>query len=1150
MPRKLRIGYSRPYRMPADRGTYTLSGQAAAVRRAGRLDAAQGSYSVTGQDATLDHDQTLTTLTTLTLSSSGVSAKPFTVGYVFAQGDVTGSITASVTPFQADVRNRWSDGSVRFAVLSGLSAPGVVTLYAGGAPYSASNVAEPSTTAVVAFTSVVDASGTSIGGGSFSASLATARANGSQAWSRTTAHKVREILGPVMSEFHYFCPTTDAHTHVWFYVRAYSTGDVEVETKVENGWFQVASPGRRNYNVTVTVNGILRYTGTGLAHYHHTHWSRVDWAGTDPQVVPKHNTTYLQTTGLFPKTAVSALSSYTTKPENGTKYSAWTKALAEQPTPFSLANIDPAMGSGGISDNVNLFAPWEMTYVVEGNAGAYWSMQGNARASGYFCTHYRDENTGAPVRGSQHLTKGIHNTSAGITNVAGNASTSTPAPTGGAPSTTFYPTHAPSVAFGAYLTSGRWSSMEELQFIASVSDLESNDGWAYNSYKIVRGSVSLRHWAWMVRFAAQSAICSPEYLMGSAVSGVVANSRTEATGRFAATMAFYKASYVDGTTISAPNNWQYRSFAGNALGLLWTPDYTNGLTTTQLWLGGMLQTYGVTCVMWAYTTGALDSTDLSAFAAQCSKWPIGMLGAESGSTLWDWRCHTGYAFDWGTVTRDGSNDVNSITPRTSWDAQWTAINTYTWATQPSALPSNNSLYRLGDMQAGGTIPMTQLTNLKSPSEYSEVVAFSSAIAMAHQVAQRTTVTGNADIAAQRYYGSTTWTSSVTGVFPSDANYAVMSKEYAVPYSLPASGEAVAISSNTPLDIKPSDWSGGNWVYSLFESFGAGVYAPGYSSHGAYVLAGTGGHGHPDHIGAAVFNFSTGAWERLDVANSGTFKTAGAVYTTSDSNGDPTYEVTGTQVPLPPHPYQHLCYDPTGAKGSVIYVTRAAAGALAVISGHAHRFDLSTRLWSRATSSPISPTTRAREESSAIWDEDRNRWWLVSSDNFHIFSNQAYLDRSDMTWKTLGTFSTPPGSAAVPSRLMMHDSFVIRNEGSGGALRLFDPDTPNSGWIALTVSGTLPARNACWARHSNGNWYAFEGAAASSTITRIVPPASPKTGTWTVSTITVTGATLPARSMSVGTVAHYNRFFYVPAVDCLCWIPGGISAAVYLIKPAS
>ena len=108
-----------------------------------------------------------------------------------------------------------------------------------------------------------------------------------------------------MSEFHDYLPTTDAHIAIWFHVRRYSTGAMEVETVVENGWVRVASPGQRNYTVALNVGGRQVYSGT-VSHYHHTRWSRADWIGADPQILPRHDLAYLRSTGLVPNYIVTA----------------------------------------------------------------------------------------------------------------------------------------------------------------------------------------------------------------------------------------------------------------------------------------------------------------------------------------------------------------------------------------------------------------------------------------------------------------------------------------------------------------------------------------------------------------------------------------------------------------------------------------------------------------------------------------------------------------------------------------------------------------------------------------------------------------------------------------------------------------------------
>ena len=237
----------------------------------------------------------LPALTMTAVSASG--ALPWTFGQPFKKGAVRPGglyVQSGAAAFQADVRNTWSDGTVKFAVLSGIStfsgSPVQVVLGTSGVLTTGSNVAEPTAfDATVAFSSP----GTTV-------SLSSARANGSMSWAKTTAHKVRQILGPVMSEFHYYSPVSgDNHLAVWWYVRAYSNGAVEVETVVENGWMFVASPGSKAYTATVTVGGVQKFSGS-VTQYHHTRWSRTDWVGTDSSIIPAHDGAYLRATKLVP----------------------------------------------------------------------------------------------------------------------------------------------------------------------------------------------------------------------------------------------------------------------------------------------------------------------------------------------------------------------------------------------------------------------------------------------------------------------------------------------------------------------------------------------------------------------------------------------------------------------------------------------------------------------------------------------------------------------------------------------------------------------------------------------------------------------------------------------------------------------------------
>jgi hypothetical protein len=182
---------------------------------------------------------------------------------------------------------------------------------------------------------------------------------------------------------------------------------------------------------------------------------------------------------------------------------------------------------------------------------------------------------------------------------------------------------------------------------------------------------------------------------------------------------------------------------------------------------------------------------------------------------------------------------------------------------------------------------------------------------------------------------------------------------------------------------------------------------------------------------------------------------------------------------------------------------------------------------------------------AVLDVTRNRVWFIGSSQ-HNYQFVEYLDLADDTVKSVSTGGWPNSNIAGYVRLILHSGLLLIPNGTQG-LWCFDPDSPNDNWIQLTVSGTLPSGINRWARHSNGKYYWMPNSGGS-TLTTLTPPANPKTGTWTVGTETFGGATPAAWYGNGGMTAHYTQLIYVPAIDCLAWIPGG-SNPVYLLKPA-
>jgi hypothetical protein len=645
--------------------------------------------------------------------------------------------------------------------------------------------------------------------------------------------------------------------------------------------------------------------------------------------------------------------------------------------------------------------------------------------------------------------------------------------------------HHPSEGYLAYLLTGDYWHYETMLLQAALCYLSRPT--ATNGSGLTRLlSEATRTIAWVLRTIGQTCAIYPE---------------GDAIGLEYQTLLAYQYSYWQGRVASAGQN---------LLGVL------NGLEVfNQAYGTGKLAPWQID--FWAQTNGFLsnveplsDSTNIIAVRDWMYRWPVGRLGQS------------------GVATEYSFTRAADYTAKVCDTAEFNTTNYYD---------------SFGDVYAGQYGANTTVSNTllgTSGAAPNLATGYWANLLPAISYAVDHSASGASD-AMTRLFRASNWATLRDAGFDNSPVWGVLPLTLpSTPYSLPAVGEAVQIAGNDALDIVPSGWTTAQFQYSLFGSFGGGCYVPTYSAYGAYVLAGTGGHNHPDFTGAAVFDFATGRWARLDNAN-GVAQAAGGAYTTAQLNGSPAYEVTSSSVPAPPHPYGNLVYMPDGDLGSVLYVKRAAVAVSVVHSTVAHRLDLSTRLWSRYTAAASTRTSDV--EANALWDSTRNRWWWVSSAQ-HNYRSIEYLDRGDAAWKFTGSQSAfPAGELGGYGRLMLHDGMLLFNRGS--SLWLYDPDVPATGWVQLTVSGTLPANQNRWARHSNGNYYAFSGSAASSTLTRITPPVSPKTGTWVIDTVALTGVALPARAESA--VNHYSRLFYVDSIDCLCWIPGG-SAGVYLMKP--
>jgi hypothetical protein len=496
----------------ADLDTLTITHNGATLPDGVTYDSANKRFSYNGSGAagsTSGHQLTADdgaddTVVEFGLTSTSTGTKPFCFGHPFKRGDIPQGrdIVANIPEFQANVLNRWSDGSVKFALLSGrISLTADVTSYIdlkAGSASSGTALTEANLQALGPTASIQCGGFGTVTLGSLIGQTSTGR---------TVPGLVRtRISGPYMSEFHYYSPVgVDNHLAVWFFVRLFVGNHIEIETVVENGWLNVTGPTLKSYTPTLTINGSTRSLGVvSVSHYHHSRWGFPAWHGTDPAVTPKHDAAYLRSTGLVPRYGWTSPSS-----------SAFT-GITQTIVPFQVANLPTSpdsMGSGGYSDHIGLQPRWDALYCTSADSRAYNGCLANSYSLGRYSVHYRDEGTMRPLAFSSYPNLVVNQTGSGIDSLgASSTNTYTPAPSG-AVSDTYVSSHHPSWGFLAYLITGRWSFMEEVQFCATLNYLKNtntNRNQSQGVFLANAGANQARGAAWSIRTLAQALCVTPD----------------------------------------------------------------------------------------------------------------------------------------------------------------------------------------------------------------------------------------------------------------------------------------------------------------------------------------------------------------------------------------------------------------------------------------------------------------------------------------------------------------------------------------------------------------------------------------------------------------------------------------------------------------
>ena len=449
-------------------------------------------------------------------SAAAQSNAPFCLGFAFRRGDVPAgsTVSASLGSIQVTPRNAWPDGSLKFAQIAGLAdlPEGAVkiSLYRSdlkSTPTALTTADLKRAAAVADFTC-----------GAFgNAKFADADWDSPfQTWAS----------GHLMSSWIYRKSVgTDAHLVAWLEVRLFANGAVEMLPWVENGFIRVPGPSNKNATYTFAMNGVTRFSAA-IDLKHHQRTVLLDgirlshWLGADLGLVVKHDVLYLQATGLVPSYGASVATDYGSVSNLPPGYVPLNKGS------FLYDGGSASMAASGYQPAIGLLPEHDVLYLTADEATLSPAVVRNGFSAGQFGIHYRDETTHRPLRFSRWPTLVIADGQGIKDNGASTTGTYTAAATGGNPPA-WDVAHSPSVGFMAYLVTGRWYFMEEVQFAATLNALVMTDwiragggapgylpalGYTGSSavFATAVDAFQTRASAWAVRTLAQALCITPD----------------------------------------------------------------------------------------------------------------------------------------------------------------------------------------------------------------------------------------------------------------------------------------------------------------------------------------------------------------------------------------------------------------------------------------------------------------------------------------------------------------------------------------------------------------------------------------------------------------------------------------------------------------
>jgi hypothetical protein len=416
-----------------------------------------------------------------------------TVGEALPPGQAIDGLQIGTLPTQTDVKSRWPDGSIKFAIVSA-SIP-----TAGSYAVTAASFPGGTFTPVVPTASVT----LNIGGTIYTATLPATPAG--DAW----------MSGPIVQEWrHVIAPIAGGTAHpflrVIFDTRVYNDGRSHLSVTVENVLNQTGAT-TTTYDVTIVANGQTRFTHAQVQHHYMTRWRKAYDLDFVPSTVTPDVTPFNASRAIPPFNAVVNLDGRV-------------DTIGANFDILQSGALDNIMGGHGGRAELAPLPDWTARYLVKKNATQGQFVMANADLAGSWPIHVREPD-GAALSGlgSEHLMSIDQEPNvwlaAGGTGIKGS-----PMPMAeygsGVPGPGQSPlgpsnAHVPDLAFVPYLLTGDRYYAEEMAFWANHGMLAT---LGHGAQGLLKGN-EVRGVGWVLRNMAEAAAYYPD---ASPVKGYLA----------------------------------------------------------------------------------------------------------------------------------------------------------------------------------------------------------------------------------------------------------------------------------------------------------------------------------------------------------------------------------------------------------------------------------------------------------------------------------------------------------------------------------------------------------------------------------------------------------------------------------------------------